>query len=207
MENLEARAKDANKPWPEFAEHDCLACHRNARLDPLPPVPGVLRGHAPYLAWHQPMTRVLAGEGRFADPKLSESFAQLTALMNEPLPDRAAVAKKAAEVRVQLDGLLGKMEGTGYGKSDVLGLMRAIATENAKLPDVRWYTGVQITTGLRALNKALSELDPTPRPGIEDLLKKLQTAFPPPIDNGWRRQPTQPQPLAPLLTPLAEQLR
>ena len=207
MENLEARAKDAHKPWPEFSEYDCLSCHRNARLDPLPPVKGVPRGQAPYLAWHQPMTRVLAGERRFADPKLIESFAQLTALMNQPLPDRDAVAKKAAEVRRQLDSLLGRMEGAGYDKSDLVSLMRGIATEYAKEPDVRWYNGVQITTGLTALNKALRELDPTPRPGVEGLLKKLQADYPPPVDAGWRRQPTQPQSLAPLLTPLADQLR
>lgn len=208
MENLEARAKNANKPWPEFAEHDCLACHRNARLDPLPPVKGVLRGQAPYLAWHQPMTSVLASVHSFADHKLLESLAQLTTLMNEPLPDRAAVAKKAAEVRGQLDGMLGKVEGTGYDKNDLVGLMRAIATENAKHPNVRWYTGVQVASGLTALNKALVELDPTtPRGEVEAALRKLQERFPPPIDGGWRRQPTNPGSIAPLLTPLLDHLR
>jgi hypothetical protein len=34
LELLAARAGDPQSPWPEFAEYDCFACHRDLRVEP-----------------------------------------------------------------------------------------------------------------------------------------------------------------------------
>jgi hypothetical protein len=200
MDNLAARAKDNKKPWPEFAEYDCLACHRSPLLNPLPPIKGVRPGQVPYMAWGQPMARVLA-------PELAPLFDQLAAEMNKPVPDQGNVGKLTAEIIAGIDKSRKELETTSYTKAKVTALMRTIAADGAKQSQVRWFAGTQITTGLTALNKSLLDLDATPRPGVESALRKLQGVFPPPVDLGWPRQPTTPQPLAPLLTPLADQLR
>src|SRR5207248_2048396 len=87
METLAARASDERKPWPEFSEHDCLSCHREPLLDPLPRVKGARPGAPAYLAWNQPMTRVLAtADRRFADMRLLGLLDDLHSEMNRPAP-------------------------------------------------------------------------------------------------------------------------
>jgi hypothetical protein len=207
MENLEARASDAKKPWPEFSEYDCLSCHRSPLLNPLPAIKGLQPGQAPYMAWGQPMTRVLASKGTFADPELAPLLDKLAAEMNKPLPSQDEVKKLSGQVKARIDTVIGKLAGTSYHKNDLQGLMRTIATDYAKEPAVRWYTGVQVSSALTALNKARSELDPAGRKEIEAALKKLQAAYPPPVDTGWLKEPTVPSSLAPLLNPVLDRLR
>jgi hypothetical protein len=207
MENLEARAGDTKKPWPEFAEYDCLSCHRSPLLNPLPAVKGVRPGQTPYMAWGQPMTRHLAAGGRFADPELKPLLDKLADEMNKPLPSQDEVKKLAGQVKGQIDKMLGKLPQAAFARSDLRALMQSIASDYSREPAVRWYTGVQVTSALTALHRALSELDPAAKKDIAAALKKLQDRFPPPVDAGWRKQPTIPTSLAPLLNPVLDSLK
>ncbi len=161
-----------------------------------------------YMAWHQPVTRVLADSGRFPDPALSPLLDKLNAEMNKPLPDRQIVAGLAADVKARLDQMLWKLEGATYDREQVLALMRTIVEGSAKHPDVRWYTGTQIAIALTALNGTRKGFEPDkPRSEIDDILRAFRKEFPPPLASQWEKLSKKPQPMTQFLTPLVDLLK
>ena len=105
------RAKDLEKPWPEFAEYGCFACHadlhpqdrewryRTGYRDSKRPV-----GSLPYNAWFS--TGLPELSKAVGDPSdVGSDFAKIAELMSKPLPDREAVANQARETRKTLTSL------------------------------------------------------------------------------------------------------
>jgi hypothetical protein len=160
------------------------------------------------MAWNQMTARLLArSEGRYADPELTRLFDELSTEMNKPLPDRKVVAEKASAIRGRLDAMVGKLDAAKLDPAEVRRLMKLIAADGAAKPEVRWFTGSQVTSALSSLNKALGDLDPQARrPEFDAALRKLQKTYPPPVDGSWLGQPG-PKPLAPLLKPLLDSLK
>ena len=106
--------------------------------------------------------------------------------MSKPVPSQDEVKKLAGQVKGQIDKMLVKLPHASFGKSDVRGLLKTIASDYSQEPAVRWYTGVQVTSALTALDRAFTELDPSALRNFRASLKKLQDTYPPPVDTGWR---------------------
>lgn len=190
LELLEARAKDEARPWPEFSEYDCLACHKSLKIDPSNP-DRPRRGQAPYGEWHQPMTRVLARTGRVTDPGLLPLLDQLNAEMSKQTPNRATVATRARAAITRLDAWLEKIEKQRYDRADVRSLTNAVLTEGGKRGKVSWYEGAQYGAGLTVLNNVLADLDPAhPKAAFDLSLQPLRKAFPAPTGTDIRLDPT-----------------
>jgi hypothetical protein len=113
-----ARAQQAEsptrpRPWPEFAEYDCFACHHDLRADSWRQkrgyhgrVPGLL----PWNDWYYAMPLALAQTTPLAAPDLLEALDRLDKEMRRPFPDpKKVVAQAQASARV-LKEWLGKID-------------------------------------------------------------------------------------------------
>ena len=106
---LADRAADKTRPWPEFAEYDCFACHHDLS-DPSwrreRGYGGRAPGSLPWGGWYFTMPRLLAVRPPFGDPKnrtLLEKLDGLEAAMSTPLKDRDKLSDKAHAVAAMLD--------------------------------------------------------------------------------------------------------
>jgi len=112
LELLEARARSARdaktqKPWPEFAEYDCFACHHDLRDDTerQKSVFGKRTpGSYPWGTWYYTLLPEIARQQpNAARAKVTDSLRELQALMARPYPDPVAVANLARTTHAQLD--------------------------------------------------------------------------------------------------------
>src|SRR5205823_3754378 len=125
LELLEHRAREAQanrRPWPEFAEYDCFACHhdlqakswRQAR-NSSGPKPGTLPWHSFFL-----LNRALDEPG--------DRLEELRHALQKPLPDPKRVVLQAREVLQQIKGKDKELEKAPRLKpEDLIKRMRLIA--------------------------------------------------------------------------------
>lgn len=207
---LEARATDSKRPWPEFAEYDCLACHQSLKLlptdKPLPKEKNLV-GSTPYAGWNQDGLRVLASAGPLADPAIAKQLDDLSKEMSRLSPNRTAVANQAKALAGKLQPYLNRIETLPLDKAEVKRLLRAVA-QNAGQKEIRWTKGFQLGSSLTALNKALGKLDPAhPGKEIDADLKALRDAYPAPVKPGdFLKINTKPQSVDNLLKPILSRL-
>jgi hypothetical protein len=160
LELLAHRAEDPTRPWPEFAEYDCFACHHD------------LQGEKswrqqPDLALTRPRGSLAWGTWYFSMPRLTagkslNALNQLEKTMRHPVPDRALVASQTGPAQRELQDL------------------RTVAAE--------WKAGTNRQAGLEQswdavtqLALALDVLQPSARPALQDIHKAL--AFPRSFDS------------------------
>jgi hypothetical protein len=98
LELLAHRAAHRDRPWPEFAEYDCFACHHNLNepswRQAFRPV-GRRPGSLPWGSWYLGLTGPLLA----AD---STALDALERAMQKPHPDRTAVSVLAREAADEL---------------------------------------------------------------------------------------------------------
>lgn len=160
LQLLAHRAAVAEKPWPEFAEYDCFACHHDLRADS----PRQRRGYVGVpgaLPWNTWYTALLPQAEAFL---VSETVAldSLRAEMQKPYPDRAKVTSMARGLATRFGEQAGK---AASGRADVALLRRtfgAVARE-AKTLDASWDGAAQSYLALAALYHGLGDLDPNLR--------------------------------------------
>jgi hypothetical protein len=172
LELLESRAEDFKKPWPEFAECDCFACHANLRPenrdwrqnrtryrdwrdrpgfgDFKPRLPGT----PPYNVWFSTglpeLAKVVSGP-----PHLPAQFARLNEQMSRPLPDRETVGSKAADTRKSLITLADAVNKARFDATTVRSLMKDLIAANEKRLDaLSWDEATQLVYGLAVLSNA-----------------------------------------------------
>jgi hypothetical protein len=162
LELLAHRADAKNKrPWPEFAEYDCYACHhdikaqswrRDRTFGDAPP------GTLPWGTWYGALVTEAAGSESRKD--VQTSLDALAGLMMKPRPDRAEAASRAAK----LAELLGKqVREAERGVSDSQGvgkLMRQVAADESRVSTKSWDGAAQVFLALAALRAARADLDP-----------------------------------------------
>lgn len=178
LELLVVRAGDVRRPWPEFAEYDCLACHHDLREPSWRQQRGYgrhARGAFPFNQWYcaisEALTRPLAP---LADAGLQGHFAQLRESMRKPRPVRATVADAAARAARDIERLIGKPQGL---KSEVL-LRSLLSDQDSTLycrvngsPTIcNWDGAAQLTMAFRALTNGRD------RAILNDLMQQLQAA-------------------------------
>ena len=102
LDLLASRARDGKRPWPEFAEQDCFACHHDLR-EPNQRLPRPGKAGMPiWNAWYTAMAPVAVGADGVAN-ELERSLVELRRLMAAWQPPRAPVAAHAEQASAQLE--------------------------------------------------------------------------------------------------------
>src|SRR5262249_38047400 len=124
LELLSYRAAKSGKPWPEFAEYNCAACHHNLTGKDESRSRGAGRlpvGALPWGTWYQPIVPILAA--RLTPERELAALERLPGLMSKRLPDRSAVAREARAGAGALEECLRTVPGTGMEKGRLEALL------------------------------------------------------------------------------------
>jgi hypothetical protein len=192
LELLSARAEGATKsgkearPWPEFSEYDCFACHKGLQVDS----PRQSTGYAgrrpgafPYGTWYLTLTDALAREtgAKIGTPEIS--LASLKRLMQSPSPDATLAGQQAAKLAASLGSWLKAVESREtLSAANVDSLLAGLATDGAKRADAMdWDQATQLYLALAALQQSRNDLsgkgmDALPK--LEAVRQRLRAAFP-----------------------------
>jgi hypothetical protein len=155
-----ARAANPEAPWPEFSEYGCFACHHALRDQGMQfGRPGRRPGALPWGTWAFALTGDLASQGGADAPKLTAALDEIDRLMAAPLPDRDAVADRAAAAIVLLDPWIGNLEAKGFNKPALLALMARWKGGPGRRPDSHWDAATQLYLVLAVLQGLLGEDD------------------------------------------------
>jgi hypothetical protein len=147
---LEARAKSPDKPWPEFAEYNCFACHHDLRDRAWRRDKSHLRGRAPgSLPWND-RDFVLLPELPGRQNVVSR---QLHDLMAQPLPDRTTISQKAQSGVNALDDLVRRLEDKPL-RRDQIQIMIVSLTEPVGIAATNWNAAAQVYLALDALSRS-----------------------------------------------------
>jgi hypothetical protein len=185
LDLLAHRAGDESKPWPEFAEYDCFACHKNlsgARSQPRKPQGGRLGG-IPWGSWYYPLLeQALPFANGGAEDKVLTRIADVRAEMNRPRPRQAQATALARTAAGQLNFPIERlMLATTLDPAAMRRRLTAVLENGAGGTEGNWDRATQRYLGLAALYHALGDLgpglcDPTLRNYLERLADQL--AFP-----------------------------
>jgi len=163
---LAARARDERRPWPEFAEQDCFACHHDLESPSWRQAQG-RRGAPEGNRWHTAMLpAALAALGQDDGTDLRTTLDELQAALRSWRPKRDVVANKADaagdhlrrgldhrrhdEHAVRLDGAAKHAldAGPGSGWIDLMQRRHALAAlernrHDAGAPAAPWRSGLE----------------------------------------------------------------
>jgi hypothetical protein len=194
LELLEARAEGATKagkdakPWPEFSEYDCFACHKQLQVDSprqKAGYPDRRPGALPWGDWYLSPTNPLTGNVGMRGADDSDTIKKLRDIMQSPTPDSTKVVTAARETIRRIDGVLGGLQSNRPESfAQVRGFLDQllrVGTERAKA--MSWDEAAQLYLGLAAMQNELSDLqkaksDPAVRDRLEKMARTLQKAFP-----------------------------
>jgi hypothetical protein len=187
---LALRARDERRPWPEFAEQDCFACHHDLESPSWRQARG-RRGVPEANRWHTAMlpaavTALDAKDGADMRAALDE----LQGVLRSWYPKRDAVAGKAEAAAEQLRRWLQRARfDSEPGRFD-----DAATAALGAIPNVGWTDLMQQHHALAALerNRRAAGLPPAPwRPRLDELNRLLR--LPPGFDSprGFQPAPTR----------------
>jgi hypothetical protein len=162
LELLAYRAGKPERPWPEFAEADCFACHadlrprsRDWRANPAY-YKGRKPGAVPYCEWYSAVLPALPASGPAA-----QAYKQLRDTMNKSNPDAKRAADQARAAAELLKALSAEAKGARYDSAAVEKMLAA-ATAPAGDPEkskvLTWDQVTQIALGVAALRQAARDL-------------------------------------------------
>jgi hypothetical protein len=180
LELLRYRAEN-RKPWPEFAEYNCAACHHDLTGQERqkrgygPRRPGDL----PWGSWYYPVLPTLAvGEvaGRVLD------IGDLGWLMRARRPDQTKVAARAKGLAKELDAWAKVAQKAVLDRERLRALMKTLAgtTSRKDSEPATWDGATQVYLGLAALHQGLGDLgvpQPKVKRSLEGLGDELKRAF------------------------------
>jgi hypothetical protein len=162
LELLAHRAAPKNKrPWPEFAEYDCYACHHDIpaeswRRDREPA--GTPPGSTPWGTWYHALDLEAAGPEGQKD--IRTGVTALAVQMGKPRPDRPEVASRATKLADGLGKQVGESDRLRWDAPGVGKLLRQVAEDERKVSGRGWDGATQVYLALTALNAARTDLDP-----------------------------------------------
>jgi hypothetical protein len=155
---LADRAADPKKPWPEFAEYDCFACHhdlaepswRQKHRDPKRAPGSLIWG-----SWYYSLIpQAFKAEGAGGDAELASVLNGIREQMKQPLPPQKNVVDKARAAVSQLDALLKEFGPEHKLDPRILqGLLETLQKEDTARS---WDEEAQGYLGQTALNLALA---------------------------------------------------
>lgn len=181
--------KPERRPWPEFAEYACYACHKDIKVDSPTQRSGYYTtrhpGSFPFGTWYLSLTPELPGLARLDAGPLDARLKALVKLMEQPGPDAGKVEKEAREVSAVLGGLL-KQATTMPPLDDaqMRAYFKRLVSDGEKTANrMTWDRAAQLYLALGALHQAMFDKgDPLAtsgklKPGLEAVKKRLRGAF------------------------------
>lgn len=198
LELLKARADGAangTKPWPEFAEYECFACHKDLQVNSPRQKAGYgdrKAGSLPWGNWYLSPTNPLLGEG---GQKPSEALTKLRSRLQSASPDArevglaaAALAREVDDLRTEASAAPARSAGAVREKMD-----RLARFGEGRIKGMSWDEATQLYLALAALENALTDMVPGTSTAIQDDLRKvaqnLRQAFPEGSDSPTRFNP------------------
>ncbi len=141
------------RPWPEFAEYSCFACHNEIRGTDWrrPPNLGKRKpGSWPYATWYSSLLPVLAPQ----DAAIPRTFDELGLALSRPVPDEKAVTPLAQKAVGQLNALLPTVGKSPPSRAAVQSLLKDLAERARRSPPRNWDELEQFALAVAALAQA-----------------------------------------------------
>jgi Cytochrome c554 and c-prime len=156
MARLAGRTK-AGKPWPEFSEMQCYACHHS--LTPPEQSWRQARGYAgrrpgdpPWNASRYAVFRDVVQELASSQAhQLDEQVGQVTSLMSVLNPDRELVATAAASAGRAADALVASVQGASYEPAATLRMLRKICGDADEISSEGEQAAAQAAMAIQSL--------------------------------------------------------
>jgi hypothetical protein len=107
-DRAESSANDPGRPWPEFAEYDCAACHHPVKAGAFgkPALGAGKVGRMPFNRWYTALLPdALSGFEGGPGPEIAKTLEDVRTAMESPRPDRKQIATQARRVAMLLEGL------------------------------------------------------------------------------------------------------
>ncbi len=181
---LAHRADVKNKrPWPEFAEYDCFACHHDLKAQnwrrerkERKELPGTL----PWGSWYFPMLPdALGGE---APKELMDELSSLREAMQLFGPDQQDVMARAQSVSAKLRPWPEKLARQEHDRAALDKALKRIAADDRRVSEASWDGAAQLYLAIAAHDSARDDLDREKRdPVLKTRIQALgkQLSFPP----------------------------
>lgn len=178
LDLLAYRAETKNdRPWPEFAESDCYACHHDLKAKSWRQERGYsgIPGTLPFNEWYTFLPAVFVPEAR-------DDIAALAKLMNRPLPDRPNAAQQAKACTDRLQAVL-KTPDPLKGVVPSALFPKLIADDRALFPKAgdsvtvaTWDIGAQMALALQSEydRRDAKQRDPETAKALAELFRLLQ---------------------------------
>jgi cytochrome c551/c552 len=172
LELLAARAGGPEKPWPEFAEYNCFACHQEIRAKR--PERGPLPGLAPWSDWYYGVLNdSVAFQPQYGQDRLTASLGDLRRSMRRPLPEASQVARQARSCADLLKDWLDSSDKVRYGDATQLQRTRDGIQALGRGTRLDWDSDMQRYLGMAALFEAQRSLrQPAATREFQDVLRK-----------------------------------
>lgn len=166
LDLLAERAGNRGRPWPEFAEYDCAACHHDLR-EPAQWELGA-KGRQPLgaLPWNDWYVAMLPS---VVDNPPSAELTDLRALLAKRYPDRDQTAQQARAAGRKLSDQLNGLQARKFDRATVQQLLAKLGRSGVPESHGSWDTTDQLCLALFALTEA-------------DARVKLQDAKLPPVE-------------------------
>jgi Cytochrome c554 and c-prime len=195
LDLLADRAEKANRPWPEFSETDCSACHHDL-VDPSwrqkRGYAGRKPGATPWNSWYREMPQLLAG--REKDPQGEQLVKALQALetqMNSRAPKREKVTIDARDLAGKMLGPLAKkLSHSDWSEEELRSLRKALAEHGREKGLASWDSAWQSGLSLLVVDQKLRDRQKPPVPPTAEQLKRQQELFKQLNPRGFDTNPT-----------------
>jgi hypothetical protein len=183
LELLHDRATRPDAPWPEFAEHDCAACHHDLQE----PSDRQQRGFAgrrpgspPWGTWYYPLLPTIARTRAGGGAEALAALADVNKLMAHTTPDRERAASAARRAADALRPWSAERDRVGADEKRLGGLLTGLAGQD-DVARAGWDGAAQVYLGLAALRQARKNLgtdEPALAEPLGELRRQLEEAFP-----------------------------
>jgi len=190
LDLLAFRADQNKRPWPEFAEYDCYACHHRLAPDSgrvqrgyKDRVPGTL----PFNDWNYALLGAVDLGGQpLGGADWKARYDTLRKLMSQPLPDQEQTATAARAAAQGLRPQLQRIEQTRLLDAKLLqDWFNALDKDKESLGG-NWDSAAQYYLALAAIHNGITDLDPSQRSAaVRDRLRQMaaELSFPKNVDS------------------------
>jgi hypothetical protein len=176
---LADRAADTSRPWPEFAEYSCFACHHDLSEPSWRQQRGYggrTPGALPWGRWYYAMPRLLATEAPFGDSggrSLLDGLDKLGDALRAPLRGRDHLPVQARDLAKQLRALRDRAAGEGCSPEAMRKLLTSFAREDRQSQSgarADWDAVEQLYLAATALSQVHG--DERSRKALQELARK-----------------------------------
>jgi hypothetical protein len=170
LQLVEFRADPRNKrPWPEYAEYDCFACHHDLVEPSWRQQQGYKNrrpGELPWGTWYFAQTEQLAAG-------LDKPLNALRREMAKPYPSRDTVKQSAETLAKALQQAANAPAGAPLGPQALRQSLNRIKGDFDKRNFANWDAAAQLYMRFDALNRALTNLEQQQDPKCEKALQEM----------------------------------